>query len=248
MTTFARHYWLDTRFTTLELLRLPAYSVPSLTMPTMLYLFFGLGISHAGIIGRYVLASYAAFAVIGVALFQFGVGIAHDRASAWESHLRTVPISGTARLAARLTSALVFAGAAAALVIFCGVFLGHISLAPVEWVRFIGALLIGGTVFGAAGMVIGYWTTPKTSAPITNFTYLPLAFIGGLWLPPQYLPKIVAAISPWTPTRQFGELVWSSVSGQHWQPESLEILAGYAVLLAAAAVAGYRRDQAQRYG
>jgi ABC-2 type transport system permease protein len=244
----SRAYWLDTHFTALELLRLPAYSVPSLALPTMLYLFFGLSFSRNAELARYALGSYAVFAVIGVALFQFGVGIAHDRVSAWESYMRTIPISGVTRLFARLTSALLFAGAAATLVITCGVLLAHVSLSPVAWLRFIAALLIGGSVFAAAGMAIGYWTSPKTSVPITNLTYLPLAFIGGLWLPPQFLPSVVAAISPWTPTRQFGELVWSSVSGESWPLRALATLAVYAMVFTAIAVFGYRRNESQRYG
>ncbi len=45
MSETLRNFWLDTRFSTLELLRVPAYSVPSLALPTMLYVFFGLAYS-----------------------------------------------------------------------------------------------------------------------------------------------------------------------------------------------------------
>lgn len=248
MTDQFRAYLLDTRFSTLELLRLPAYSVPSLLLPAMLYVFFGLAFSHNHQLAPYALASYAAFAVIGVALFQFGVGIAMDRHSPWEGYMRTLPISASARIFARLTSALLFASSAALLVILCGVVLGHVYLAPETWLRFASALLVGGITFAIAGMAIGYWTTPKTSVPITNLTYLPLAFIGGLWLPPQFLPPIVATISPCTPTRQFGELVWAAASNHPWEARSFVTLFAYAAVFGVIAIIGYRRNELERYG
>ena len=243
-----RAYWLDTRFSTLELLRLPAYSVPTLALPTMLYAFFGLSFSTSPELARYALASYAVFAVIGVALFQFGVGIAHDRSSPWEAFMRTLPIGAGVRVAARLTSALFFAAATATLVILCGIFLGHVAMPPSDWSRFAAALLVGGASFSSMGLAIGYWTGPKTSVPITNLAYLPLAFIGGLWIPPQFLPHAVAVISPFTPTRQYGELVWASVSGEAWSVAALLTLAGYAALFALLAAWGYRRNESERYG
>lgn len=241
-------FWLDTRFSTMELVRLPAYSVPSLALPAMLYIFFGLAFSRSPELARYALGSYAVFAVIGVALFQFGVGIAADRASVWESYQRTLPISAGVRVASRLASALLFASATASLVILCGIFLGHVAMPIIAWARFAVALVIGGTVFSVMGLAIGYWTSPKSSVPITNLTYLPLAFIGGLWLPPQMLPPMVAAISPYSPTRQYGELVWAAVSGDAWTSTAFLTLAAYAALFGALAIWGYRRSENACYG
>ena len=67
------------------------------------------------------MATFAGFAVIGVAFFQFGVGIAIDRASPWETYLRTLPVGPLVRLAARLLSAAVFACAAALLLVVTAV-------------------------------------------------------------------------------------------------------------------------------
>ncbi len=98
------------------------------------------------------------------------------------------------------------------------------------------------------GLSIGYWTSPKTSVPITDLTYLPLAFIGGLWLPPQFLPPVVAAISPFSPTRQYGELVWSAVGGDPSTVTAFVTLAIYATLFGALAIWGYRRNENACYG
>ncbi|HYW53396.1 MAG TPA: ABC transporter permease [Dongiaceae bacterium] len=246
-TNYVRLAWLDTRITTLELLRLPAYVIPTLVLPAMVYAFFGLGYASTPEYARLTVGSYAAFAVIGVALFQFGVGIASDRVSPWESYMRTLPIPGSARFLARLASAIVFAGAAASLVCLLGATAGHVAIPALGWVELAATLLGGGIVFGLVGIAIGYWTSAKAAVPIANLVYLPLAYAGGLWIPPQMLPSFVATISPFTPTRQYGELVWAAVTGQALPASALEILALYAVLFFGIAYWGYRRNEGQRY-
>lgn len=247
MTNYTRLVWLDTRLLTLELARLPAYIIPTLVLPAMVYAFFGLGYANTPEYAKLTVASYAAFAVIGVALFQFGVGIAGDRISPWESFMRTLPIPTSARFLARLSSALVFAFCSAGLVCLLGALAGHVGISAVGWLRLGLALAGGGIVFGLMGITIGYWTSPKAAVPIANLVYLPLAFVGGLWIPPEMLPSIVAGISPFTPTRQYGELVWAAVSGKPLPASALEILAVYALLLFGLAYLGYRRNEGQRY-
>jgi ABC-2 type transport system permease protein len=212
----------------------------------MLYAFFGLGYSTSEY-GKYILASYAAFAVIGVALFQFGIGIATERTSPWESFMRTLPIPTSARFIARMASALVFAFAAAGLVCLLGALAGHVEISAVAWLRLAVGLGAGGIVFGLIGIAIGYWASPKAALPIANLIYLPLAFVGGLWLPPSMLPSIIAKISPYTPARQYGELVWAAVAGDPWPASAFGILAVYAVALIGLVVWGYRRNEGQRY-
>jgi ABC-2 type transport system permease protein len=247
MTEILRFIWLDTRLNTVELARMPAYVIPTLLLPVMLYAFFGLPYSNGGNDAAVTLGSYAAFAVIGVALFQFGVGIAVDRASPWESYLRTLPIPSIARFASRIASALIFAGASASLVAIAGATIGHAAVAPLVWLRLAAALVAGAIVFGTMGIAIGYWTGAKASVPIANVIYLMLAFVGGLWIPPSMLPAIVAPVSPFTPTRQYGEIVWASMLGKPWPVSALFTLAIYAVVFFAIAWWGYRRNETQRY-
>ena len=81
---------LHARLMTLELARHPAYLVPTLVFPAVFFLFFVAPGPGAYPDAR--MATFAGFAAIGVAFFQFGVGIAVERASPWERYLRTLPI------------------------------------------------------------------------------------------------------------------------------------------------------------
>ena len=96
----------------LEAARAPGYAVITLLFPAMLYLFFGVPNGDDRMEANFFMASYCAFAVLGIAFFQFGVGLAQDRESPWEVFLRTLPVSATERFAGRILTALLFGFAA----------------------------------------------------------------------------------------------------------------------------------------
>src|SRR4029453_724557 len=83
---------------TLQHLRAPGYLVPTLAMPGLFYFLFEGQDTEVGLVTR-LMASYAMWAIRGVAFFQFGVGIAEERTTAWERFLRTLPLSAGQRLA-----------------------------------------------------------------------------------------------------------------------------------------------------
>ena len=87
---------IHARAMTRELARYPAYVVPTLLFPTVFFLFFA--VPGAEKFATIETAAFAGFAAIGVAFFQFGVGIATERASPWELYLRTLPVTVAERL------------------------------------------------------------------------------------------------------------------------------------------------------
>ncbi|MBC5825977.1 MAG: ABC transporter permease [Candidatus Eremiobacteraeota bacterium] len=245
--SFLKLVALHFRVGTAELLRTPSYVVFTMAFPTLFYVFFGLPNAGQRDVARFMMASFAAYAVIGVALFQFGVSIAQDRASSWESFLRILPVSFGARLFARVLSALLFAAGAAGLVIATAEVFGKARISLPELLSLMAGLLVGGACFSLLGIALGYFASPKAAVPLANLIYLPLAFVGGLWIPPQFLPKAVAAISTFVPTRNFGDIVWAAVTPQPWPMRALGALTVYAAFFAILAFWGYRRDEGQHY-
>ncbi|MDW8426916.1 MAG: ABC transporter permease, partial [Meiothermus sp.] len=116
------------------------------------------------------------------------------------------------------------------------------------WARLVLALLLGAVPLALLGLCVGYWCSPKAAVPVANLLYLPLSFVGGLWVPPQFLPELARQVSPFTPTRQWGELVWASVSGKGWGPEPFLWLAVFTLVFGGLTLWGYRRDEGQRFG
>jgi ABC-2 type transport system permease protein len=229
----------------LELLRYPSFSIPTLLFPALLFLFFGVPSEEAD--ETILMASYAAFGVLAVALFQFGVGIASERASPWQVYLRTLPVSARVRFAARLLAAAAFSLASAGAVVAVALALTSAALGAAQWVRFGLALALGTIPFGLLGLAIGYWLTPKGALPVANLLFLGLAFLGGLWTGPEHLPDAVSSFSRLLPTRQWGEIVWAPVVREPWEWWPWLGLSAYAAVFGLLAAWGYRRDEGQQY-
>jgi ABC-2 type transport system permease protein len=231
---------------TLQHLRAPGYLLPTLAMPGLFYFLFEGQDSDVALV-THLMASYAMWAILGVAFYQFGVGIAEERATAWERFLRTLPLSAGQRLGGRVLSAAVFAAAAAAIVIVEAHLVNPVRVTADRWLPWTLALLAGGVMVALGGIAVGYWASPRAATPLATLAWLLLAYLGGLWALPTELPTWAEEVSPFLPTRLWGEVTWAAVQGQatalrHWLG-----LLGYAVGFATLAVWGYRRDEGASY-
>jgi ABC-2 type transport system permease protein len=231
---------------TLQHLRAPGYLLPTLAMPGLFYFLFEGQDEAVGLV-TFLMASYAMWAILGVAFFQFGVGIAEERTTAWERFLRTLPLSAAQRLGGRVLSAAVFAAAAAAVVIVEAHLINPVRVAADRWLPWTLALGAGGVVVALGGIAMGYWVSRRAATAVAMLAWLLLAYLGGLWALPAELPTWTKEVSPYLPTRLWGEVTWAAVQGQptalrHWLG-----LLGYAVGFAILAVWGYRRDEGASY-
>ncbi|MDP6345090.1 MAG: ABC transporter permease [Alphaproteobacteria bacterium] len=232
----------------LDFFRSPSYWVPTVIFPAMLFSFFGASIAEHGVRASTLgTASFAVYAVIGIAFYQFGVGIAQERESPWEGYLRTLPAPALPRIAARIAAALIFAAMAAATVVAVAHVIADPSFGLGSGLALAGALALGLVPFALLGVALGYLASAKAAVALANVIYLPLAFAGGLWLPPQGLPEAIAALSPLTPTRQFAELVWAATMAKPPPVSSLLGLVAYTLAFGGLAVWAYRRDQGTRF-
>jgi ABC-2 type transport system permease protein len=116
----------------------------------------------------------------------------------------------------------------------------------VQWLQALAYLMIGGVPFVLVGITIGYWVSSRAAVPLATACNLVLAYAGGLWMPPAYLPHAIAIVSPYLPTRAFGDLMWS-ITGNASAAHGLTVLFWYAAMFAGIASFGYRRDERVRY-
>ncbi|HEV3152756.1 MAG TPA: ABC transporter permease [Candidatus Baltobacteraceae bacterium] len=230
----------------LQLSRVPGFVVPTLLFPSLFFTLFDLNFarSHPKV-APFLMLGYVAFAIIGVTLFQFGVGIATERSTPWERYLRTLPAPVASRFLGRVIVAAAFGTIAASMVIVLASITAGVHFDAAQWLRIAGAMVAGGVVFTLFGLAIGYWLSEKAALPVANLFYLLLSFAGGLWIPPDQMPPFARAVSPFLPTRQFADLLWNAPFGISWSALLPLGCFGCAFLIAAAI--GYRRDQKARY-
>src|SRR5262245_20254912 len=125
---------------TLQHLRAPGYLLPTLAMPGLFYFLFEGQDTEVELVTN-LMASYAMWAILGGRFFHFGGGIAEERATGWERFLRALPLWAGQQLGGRVLSALLFAMAAAAIVIVEAHLINPVSVAADRWLPWTLALL-----------------------------------------------------------------------------------------------------------
>ena len=236
------------RTSVLGLLRTPAYSAVTIILPGMLFLFLGSALTETRMEANLMLAAFCVFATLGVAFFQFGVGIANERESPWEMYARVLPVHPWVRLVSTVLSSLLFVALAVGVLIVVALLSTEAGMGAGAWLRMLFAVLVGAVPMAALGVAIGYWANPKAALPIANLLYILLAFLGGIFLRPELMPEFLDRISLMTPVRHICELTWAAALGVPWSTASFLWLLAYTVAFAALAIAGQRRDEGIRYG
>lgn len=239
--------FIHTKWMILELIRQPTYFVATVAFPSLFYVIFAVPESNTTPASNMLLASFSCFAVFGVLFLQFGVGVAQERSTSWYHYLRTLPLKKTNLMIARFLSAYFFALLSVLSLNLLAVLFTEVSMDYLVWFRFYMNLILPGLVFCLMGLALGYFSSEKSALPLGNLIYLPLSFAGGLWKPPKLLPETLNEISIYLPTRQYGEILWSTVKDESISKQSLWILGIYFILFLMISYFGSRTDLTKKY-
>ncbi|MEM7440712.1 MAG: ABC transporter permease [Pseudomonadota bacterium] len=218
------------------LLRQPGFWIPTVLFPAMFYAFFGAQSSDRW--AASVMASFTVYAVLGVGFYQFGVSVAQDRESPFARWQRSLPGGAVAQWIARVLASLVFVAIAVVLVVGMAFLFDRVEVGAAALLRLLGICLIAAVAATVMGIALGSLTSARAAVPIANLIYLPLAYLGGLWVPPIALPSVINSISQWTPTRAMGELSWAAIDGRALDPWHLGLLAAWTAVAAGIAIVG----------
>ena len=239
--------WEHFRLVFLGLARSPAYVVGTIALPGLILLFLGPGLADSPPAANAIMASFAVFGMMGIAFFQFGVGIAQDRVSPWSTFERVLAAPSGARFGGRILAAVAFAAGAVGVVAAVALSTMPVEISAVAWLRLGAVLVVGCVPLSLLGIAIGYWCSPRAALPVANIVNLALAFGGGLFLRPRSLPPLMNDISALLPSRHIAELAWAAVADAPWTADHWLWIGLYAVAAAFVAGLGYRRDEGQRF-
>lgn len=241
---------LHTRYVALETLRVPIAVVGTVMFPVLSFLFFVVpfrAISGDPEAATAATSQLALFAVFSVCLFTFGVGVAEDRSTPWEPYVRTLPVGAGPRIAARLLNGVLFALLGLLPLLLVAALLTEATVTPVRAVLGLAALAAAGTPLLFMGVALGYSLPVKAAVPVAQLLLFPLAFGGGLFIPPDAFPGWLDAASQALPTRAGRDLVIAATTGADVPATALPVLTVWGLVAAAVAAWAYRRDEGRRF-
>lgn len=239
---------LHLRFRLQELRRQPAYVVMSLVLPILVFAFFGVPNAKTPEAAQMLMASFSCFAMISVVLNQLALQVSFEKSGPWNIYLHTLPVHASQIFIARIIAQIVFAMFSVAAVVLVAHLTVDVNLPRERWWSFCLSVYLGGISFASLGVLLGILFHSHSIISAANLFYLPLTFAGGLWLPPNALPKVVQDISEYLPTRMYGEVVWAAVLDTELKIKYVWGLIIYMLGFIILAFILYRRDEGRRFG
>lgn len=201
----------ETRYEFVRAMRTKAFSLSVLGFPVMFYVLFAVmnrgEMTHGALVAKYLLASYAAFGVVGAALFGIGVGLAGERVSGWLELKRASPMPPLAYLLAKCVASVAFGIVIANVLCMIGITAAGVHVSLAEYAGTMGMCVLGGVPFACFGLLLAM-IVPANAAPgVVNLIYLPMSYFSGLWMPIFTMPKWIQHLAPWLPTYHLSQLM-----------------------------------------
>jgi ABC-2 type transport system permease protein len=235
----------ETRAEFLNVLRQPAFALPTLLFPVIFYVFFGLvfSMSRSVHMPTWLLATFGTLGVMAPALFGFGVGIAVEKGEGWLRLKRVAPVSPFVPLAARALMAMIFAFLVFAILATLASLFGDVALPRMQWLLLAATLTLGALPFCAMGLAGGLWLNARAAPAIVNLVYLPMAMLSGLWIPLPAFPDWLQPVAPALPPYHLAAIALDAVGAQPATaiPFHIGMLAAFTAAFLAIAAWGWRR-------
>jgi ABC-2 type transport system permease protein len=228
-------YLEEARSECLRYLRYPGFLIPTLCLPTLFYLMFGVVLGHANGADapRYLLAAYGTFGVMAPGMFGFGVSLAMERDGGLLMLKRALPMPPAAYLIGKMLMAMLVAAMVVTLLLSIAVLIAHVPLQPLQVLRLFAVDLFGVLPFCALGLLLGTLVKGQAGPALINMIYLPMAFLSGLWFPLSVMPKVLQQLAPVWPSYHLNQLALAAVGfdrGAVWS-NALALCAFTAVFL-----------------
>lgn len=192
-----RAYLTDAKYEALRMLRAPAFAIPFLLIPVPIYLLFGVVVAGDAIArdpatGDLLFIGFAVMAIMGPSLFGVGSTLAPERDAGLTKLKRALPQPAGSHLVAKFLMAMFFALLVTGMMITAGVLCGKTTFSAGDYAALAALLVAGCLPFCALGLAIGAYFSGGAAPGITNLVYLPMIYLGGLFIPlPAFMQQWV---------------------------------------------------------
>jgi ABC-2 type transport system permease protein len=191
-----RAYCLEIKFETLQALRTPAFAIPFVLIPAVIYLLFGVVMMTPESLDDelgpgIVIYLFSGFSVVGVmmaGIFGGCIGLSVERESGLLRLKRALPTPPGASLIAKTSMSMIVTALAVGLVVVVALLAGKITLSLGQ-VLIIWATMVVGTIpFFAIGFFLGAFASASAAPAWGNLVFLPMMWLSGLFIPlPEFL-------------------------------------------------------------
>ncbi|WP_236796177.1 ABC transporter permease [Amycolatopsis sp. GM8] len=225
--------------------RSPRFLIFTVGFPVLLFLLYvGIFAKDPGT-KAVLMVSMTSFGAMAAALFT-GTRVALERASGWQRQLRLTPLSGPGYLTAKAATGMTLALAPAILVPLVAVLGEGVSLDASGWVRATLGVWLAAIPFALIGLLIGQIGTADSTQPITQLVMLPMALLGGIFIPVTTMPDWLLKIAHVLPSYWMGEIGRGAITaGSASLGKDVLYLGIWTVVLGFAVVRRYRKDSAR---
>ena len=220
-----RSYLTQAKYETIRTLRMPAFSIPFLALPFLLYLLFAVVLFGDAVrtdvnTARFLFTAFAVFGVIGPAMFGFGITIAIEREQGLLKFRRAVPTPPAAYLLAKMLMAGVFAVLITVMLIGAAVTLGHLRLTALQALEITIVNILSVLPFCALGLYLGTLVSGRSAPGFVHLVYQPMLYLSGLFFP---LPKSLQLAAPVWPAFYAQQLVFRTIGAPSRGPVILHV-------------------------
>jgi ABC-2 type transport system permease protein len=186
-----RAYLTEAKYESIRALRAPAFAIPFLLLPIVIYVLIGVFLIGSMSNGNTKVAvtmfvNFATFGVMGPGMFGFGMFVATEREQGLLTLKRALPMPPTAYLLAKMLMTMLFATIVMLTLIAAALTVGHLRITAGRFLLLALIEILGSMAFCSIGFFIGTRASGKSAPAFVNLAYLPMMHLGGLFYP---LPK-----------------------------------------------------------
>lgn len=231
------------RLEIMRVLRNPRTAIFTIAMPAVLFLVF----SHTGggklggvEASAYIMVSMASYGAIGASVFS-AANIALERKVGWNRQLRLTGLPSSAYVLAKGIAAWLVT-LVSLLVVYGVGFASGVRMPWEHWLLAIVATWLAVIPFVLLGVGIGYVGNVDLVQPVTMVTFFGMSILGGLWIPVEVMPHLMAQIAHIVPSFWLAMAGRAAVGAPGFGWTGVGVLALWGLAFAAFAAWRFRAD------
>ncbi|WP_027946549.1 ABC transporter permease [Amycolatopsis taiwanensis] len=230
-----------------RVLRSQRFLIFTIAFPVLLFLLYtGIFAKGDKTVTAALMVNMTAFGAMSSALFT-GTRVAVEHQAGWQRQLRLTPLSGSGYLAGKLATGMTLALAPVILVPLVGKLIEGVSLDPAGWLRVTVGVWLAAIPFALIGLLIGQIGTADSTQPITQLVMLPMALVGGIFIPVEAMPSWLLNIAHVLPSYWLAQVGRGGVTSElsTGLGQDALVLAAFTIAFSIGVIRRYRKDSAR---